>query len=202
LKADVDQLLAQNPQLGEAFARASAERDQETAEVLRDEDRAQAISFVVKKGLAQARQVLVIDQEKCLECDLCVESCRAVHGHSRLIRRGSRLGRILVPTSCFHCENPECLLCPFGGIVRDKTGEIHHTEACNGCGGCARRCPYGNILIVRETDAEGNESQKVVKCDLCADFARVACVYNCPVGAARLLAPQELIEQFQSELKR
>lgn len=201
-QADVEQLLAQNPQIAEAFQRAIRERDQETAEVLKDESRAQAISFVVQKGLAQARQVLVIDQEKCLECDLCVESCRAVHGHSRLLRRGSRLGRLLVPTSCFHCENPECLLCPFGGIVRDKSGEIHHTEACNGCGGCARRCPYGNILIVRETDAEGNEVQKVVKCDLCVDFAQVACVYNCPVGAARLLEPQELIAAYQEEHKR
>jgi CRP-like cAMP-binding protein/Fe-S-cluster-containing hydrogenase component 2 len=201
-KADVEHLLAQNPQIAEEFERAMVERDRDTADVLKDESRARAISFVVKKGLAQAREVLVIDQEKCLECDLCVDSCRAVHGHSRLIRRGSRLGRILVPTSCFHCQNPECLLCPFGGIVRDKHGEIHHTEACNGCGGCARRCPYGNILIVREADASGTETQKVVKCDMCVDFAQVACVYNCPAGAAHLLAPEELIERFRAEADR
>ena len=199
LKADVDHILARNPGLVEQFEQEMVERAKETEEVLQDEKRARAISFVVKKGLAQARQVLVIDQEKCLECDLCVESCRAVHGHSRLLRRGSRLGKILVPTSCFHCQNPECLLCPFGGIVRDKLGEIHHTEACNGCGGCARRCPYGNILIVHETDAEGKAQQRVVKCDMCTDFRKVACVYNCPVGAAHLLSPEELITQFQEE---
>jgi CRP-like cAMP-binding protein/Fe-S-cluster-containing hydrogenase component 2 len=197
LKADVGHILAKNPRIAEEFERAVSDRAKETQEVLHDESKARAISFVVKQGLAQAREVLVIDQTRCLECDLCVESCRAVHGHSRLIRRGSRLGRILVPTSCFHCENPECLLCPFGGIVRDKQGEIHHTEACNGCGGCARRCPYGNILIVKDTDASGQEKQRVVKCDMCVDFPRVACVYNCPVAAAHLLRPEEIISQHQ-----
>ena len=196
-KADVEHILAKNPQILEEFERAVSEHAKETDEVLHDESKARAISFVVKKGLAQAREVLVIDQTRCLECDLCVESCRAVHGHSRIIRRGSRLGRILVPTSCFHCENPECLLCPFGGIVRDKQGEIHHTEACNGCGGCARRCPYGNILIIQETDAAGEPKQRVVKCDMCVDFPRVACVYNCPVAAAHLLRPEEIIAQYQ-----
>ena len=198
-KADVEHILAKNPQILEEFEREVSARAKETQEVLHDASKARAISFVVRKGLAQAREVLVIDQGRCLECDLCVESCRAVHGHSRLIRRGSRLGRILVPTSCFHCENPECLLCPFGGIVRDKHGEIHHTEACNGCGGCARRCPYGNILIVQETDAAGQEKQRVVKCDMCVDFPQVACVYNCPVAAAHLLRPEEIIAQFHEE---
>jgi Fe-S-cluster-containing hydrogenase component 2 len=70
-------------------------------------------------------------------------------------------------------------------------------EACNGCGGCARRCPYGNILIIKETDASGQEKQRVVKCDMCVDFPRVACVYNCPVAAAHVLRPEEIIAQHK-----
>jgi cGMP-dependent protein kinase 2 len=217
-KREFGQILSLHPEVEQLIQATMEAREKETKEISRDERKARAMSFVVSKGLAQAREILVVDLEKCINCDCCVDACQAFRGHTRIERRGSRLGRFLVPTSCFHCENPECLLCPVGGIVRDKDGEIHHTEFCNGCGGCARRCPYGNILVIKVEEGEpGNwlkkilarrpkqeqpekkKRQLVVKCDMCGDYARMACVYNCPTGAMRVLKPEDLIEAYDKE---
>jgi CRP-like cAMP-binding protein len=213
-KVEFQRILALHPEVQTQLERTIAQRKEQDKEMAQDARLSTAMSFVVKKGLAQAREILVIDLEKCIGCENCVIACAAVRGHPRIERRGSRLGHFLVPTSCFHCENPECLLCPVGGIVRDKNGEIHHTEFCNGCGGCARRCPYGNILMVTaETPAarsfwkrwrkvpEGtgpSARQIVVKCDMCSDYDHMACVHNCPTGAMQVLTPEDLIRSYDS----
>lgn len=210
-KADFQEIMEQYPEVGEQARQTVADREKKSEEVKKDPRLARAIKFVVQKGLAQAREILVVDLDKCVGCDNCVKACEAVRGHARMERRGSRLGKFLVPTSCFHCENPECLLCPVGGIVRDKDGEIHFTEFCTGCGGCARRCPYGNILIIgpeeekpgplsrlfrKETEEETGKKRQVVKCDMCADYRHMACVYNCPTGAMKVMTPEELIKAY------
>lgn len=210
-KEEFQDILNMYPEVADEIKKTITSRDKKAKKISTDERLAKAMSFVVKKGLAQAREILVVDLEKCVGCDNCVEACDAVRGHPRIERRGSRLGRFLVPTSCFHCENPECLLCPVGGIVRDKNGEIHHTELCNGCGGCARRCPYGNILIVKLDQEDGTgkwgrlktkrnkkkkAKQAVVKCDMCTDYRNMACVYNCPTGAMQVLTPEDLIDAY------
>ncbi len=210
-KEDFQELMDQYPEVGEQARRTVQEREKSSEEVKKDPRLARAIKFVVQKGLAQAREILVIDLDKCVGCDNCVRACEAVRGHARIERRGSRLGKLLVPTSCFHCENPQCLLCPRGGIVRDKDGEIHFTEFCTGCGGCAERCPYGNILIIEpeaekpgllkrlfhvETETESGMKRQVVKCDMCADYRHMACVYNCPTGAMTVITPEELIKAY------
>ena len=209
-KKDFQEILSLYPEVATEVSTSMEKRDEKADEIEHDERLAKAMSFVVKKGLAQAREILVVDLEKCIGCDNCVDACEATRGHPRIERRGSRLGKFLVPTSCFHCENPECLLCPVGGIIRDKNGEIHHTEFCNGCGGCAKRCPYGNILVVRPEEDEGirkilrrgkqpasGKKQIVVKCDMCGDYPYMACVYNCPTGAMKVIKPEDLIESYE-----
>ena len=78
---------------------------------------ARKMKFAVETGLVQAGKVLVIDLDTCVRCNSCVEACSATHeGYPRIERTGQRLGRLLFPTSCMHCANPECMLCPHGGI--------------------------------------------------------------------------------------
>lgn len=97
----------------------------------------------------QGRELLVIDQRRCVDCDNCVDACGRRHGRSRLVRSGPMLdGDLLLPSACRHCEDPVCLLCSVGGIVRLSDGQIQIVEdACIGCGACAHRCPYDNIRM-------------------------------------------------------
>jgi len=215
--ADFQKILEDYPEVKERIEKVIARRKEETEEVEGDEELARKMKFAVDTGLVQAAKILVIDLDTCVRCNSCVEACAATHdGYPRIERTGQKLGRLLLPTTCLHCSNPECMLCPHGGIYRDKDGEIHHTVQCIHCGGCARRCPYGNILIIKthekkrgflnrsKPEKEKSKSatgkydafagQRVVKCDMCAGKPFVACVYNCPVGACRVITPEEFME--------
>jgi Fe-S-cluster-containing hydrogenase component 2/CRP-like cAMP-binding protein len=168
----------------------------------------------VEKGLAQGRELLVIDQTRCTHCNGCVDACGRRHGQSRLELRGLQVDQFLFPTACRHCDDPVCLLCSVSGIVRKPSGEIAIVEDhCIGCGACAERCPYGNIRMhpaepqkkgifrrlvdyLRGPD-DGHAAsvddpkvpRKAVKCDLCAAYEDYACVTACPVGAAARVDP-------------
>ncbi len=165
---------------------------------------------LVEQGLAAGREILVVDQQLCVGCGNCIDSCERRHGYSRLQLRGIQVDHYLFPTACRHCDDPACLLCSVGGIARLPSGEIKIIEDnCIGCGACAERCPYGNIsmhpvqkpgrgLLFGLLDLLKGSSlrqqalaeldpklQKVaVKCDLCAGYADYACVTGCPVAAA------------------
>jgi pSer/pThr/pTyr-binding forkhead associated (FHA) protein/NADPH-dependent 2,4-dienoyl-CoA reductase/sulfur reductase-like enzyme/Fe-S-cluster-containing hydrogenase component 2 len=161
----------------------------------------------------QATALMVIDTAVCVDCDNCVSACARRHGHSRLDRAGIQVDRYLVPASCYHCNDPVCLLCAVDGIVREPSGEIRIVEeSCIGCGACAERCPYGNITMVsRETPGllarllpatlvhrlglapkvESEGQRLAVKCDLCVGYDDgPACVRSCPVGAAMRVDPR------------
>jgi NADPH-dependent 2,4-dienoyl-CoA reductase/sulfur reductase-like enzyme/pSer/pThr/pTyr-binding forkhead associated (FHA) protein/Fe-S-cluster-containing dehydrogenase component/CRP-like cAMP-binding protein len=166
-----------------------------------------------ERGALQGRGVLVIDTRLCVDCDNCVSACARRYGTSRLDRGGSSMqaGPFQIPASCFHCDDPVCLLCAVDGIVREPSGEIRIVEdACIGCGACAERCPYDNIRMVPRREPEKPllhrvlpssllrafgwleelerlpDSERVAtKCDLCVGRdAKPACVRACPVGAA------------------
>ena len=65
--------------------------------------------------------------------------------------------------------------CPTGAITRESDSLIvtindhdHPTRACIGCGNCAERCPWGNIIMVPfGTRADGKLEEEATKCDLC-----------------------------------
>lgn len=174
--------------------------------------------------ILHANRLLVINTATCVDCDNCVSACERRHGHARLDRRGSgrQIGQFQIPASCFHCEDPVCLLCNVDGIVRLPTGEIQIKEDnCIGCRGCAERCPYDNIQMVpknnndsvlskwlpkslaeligiKQQDPDELPQSELVasKCDLCAGKdGNPACVRSCPTGAAQRVDP---IEHFLS----
>jgi Fe-S-cluster-containing hydrogenase component 2 len=106
------------------------------------------LQALVGGGVVEGTEVLVIDLDKCVQCNKCEEACERRHGHSRMNRTGMVVGNISIATACRHCQDPVCLLCSRAGIARLPSGEVYITESCIGCGICAERCPYDNISIV------------------------------------------------------
>jgi Fe-S-cluster-containing dehydrogenase component/CRP-like cAMP-binding protein len=165
--------------------------------------------------MQMARSMLVIDQDTCVRCGHCAWTCAALHGQSRLVRRGDKvvtrlpvLGEaprsLLLPNSCQHCKNPACMIdCPTGAIGRDPHGEVFvRAELCTGCGNCAKACPWDNIRIQpRDASQAGGvgvaarrgglrlSPEVAVKCDLCRDHDGPGCVQTCPTGAILRLDP-------------
>jgi CRP-like cAMP-binding protein/Fe-S-cluster-containing hydrogenase component 2 len=176
---------------------------------------------LVEEGIAEGREVLVIDQNLCTGCNNCIDACERRHGTSRLQLRGLQVEHYMFPAACRHCADPACLLCSVNGIVRLPSGEIQIVEDnCIGCGACAERCPYGNINMhavkqkkrgfwpgMLEFLARGSSREDAlealdpkvqrvaVKCDLCAGHADYACVTACPVGANFRVDPTRLVQK-------
>jgi CRP-like cAMP-binding protein/Fe-S-cluster-containing hydrogenase component 2 len=180
---------------------------------------AMSAEVLVEKGLASGNEVLVVDQNRCVNCQNCVDACGRRHTYSRLDLRGLQVDNFLFPTACRHCEDPVCLLCSVNGIVRLPSGEITIVEDnCIGCGACAERCPYGNIrmhavnapkasFLLRLLGVLGLHARRealdelkpgaqrlAVKCDLCAGYPDYACVTACPVGAMFRIDPMKSLE--------
>ncbi len=108
------------------------------------------ISFLLKQGVGEATDVLLIDESLCVRCDHCEKACASTHGgFSRLDREaGPTFANLHVPTSCRHCEHPHCMKdCPPDAIHRSPNGEVYISDACIGCGNCEKNCPYDVIQM-------------------------------------------------------
>ena len=119
------------------------------------------ISFLLKQGVGEATDVLLIDESLCIRCDNCEKACADTHGGtSRLDREaGPTFANLHVPTSCRHCEHPHCMKdCPPDAIHRSAGGEVFISDACIGCGNCEKNCPYGVIQMAPLTPDKGIRS--------------------------------------------
>ena len=147
-RADFLDLCRRFPQVEESARRAIERRREQERNVTPE------ISELLERsgqlGVIQADALLVMDLDLCINCDNCVKACEALHGRSRLIRNGIKLGHYLVPSACRHCDDPKCMnSCPTGAIKRRPEGEIYFQyEMCIGCGNCAIACPYDNIAMI------------------------------------------------------
>jgi CRP-like cAMP-binding protein/thioredoxin reductase len=179
-------------------------------------------AYLMRQGIGEATDVLLIDESLCIRCNNCEKACADVHdGTSRLDREaGPTYARIHVPTSCRHCEHPHCMKdCPPDAIKRALNGEVYIRDTCIGCGNCERNCPYGVIQMASvnahrerprlwqwllwgigdepgvETKAHDDAApKKAVKCDMCRDLAHgPACVSSCPTGAALRVSPERFL---------
>jgi len=161
-------------------------------------DEQNLIEFVVAGRFINGRAAMLIDLDRCTQCDDCVRACAATHDNNpRFIRHGPESTGVMVASACMHCVDPVCMIgCPTGAIQRDVSagGEIIiNPDTCIGCGICAQSCPYGTIQMVLLRDEEGQPVlteetgapiRRATKCDLCVDQpGGPACVNACPHDA-------------------
>jgi Fe-S-cluster-containing hydrogenase component 2/CRP-like cAMP-binding protein len=148
------------------------------------------LQFAIDSGLIHGESVLLLDLETCTRCDECVRACADAHdGTPRFAREGIKFQNFSVPTACYQCTDPVCMIgCPTGAITRPLgTLEVAiDPSLCIGCGNCVRRCPWGNISTVPyDSPQVGERINLAVKCDLCLGRPEgPACVQMCPQGSA------------------
>jgi CRP-like cAMP-binding protein/Fe-S-cluster-containing hydrogenase component 2 len=157
------------------------------------------VQMAMETGLIHGESVLLIDLSTCTRCDECVRGCADAHGgEPRFIREGEKYRRWLIPTACYQCTDPVCMIdCPTGAITR-QVGTLEVTidePTCIGCSNCANRCPWGNITMVEKDEKrpDGKPIEIATKCDLCLTRPEgPACVQMCPHGSAVRISFKDL----------
>jgi CRP-like cAMP-binding protein/Fe-S-cluster-containing hydrogenase component 2/thioredoxin reductase len=216
-------VISRHPALREELETQFLSRLKANAAMEIQADSGNVTTYLMKQGIGEATDVLLIDESLCIRCNNCEKACADVHeGTSRLDREaGPTYAQIHVPTSCRHCEHPHCMKdCPPDAINRAPNGEVYIRDTCIGCGNCERNCPYGVIQMApldpgRERpnlwqwllwglgDEPGKETKvydksmvkKAVKCDMCKDVTGgAACVRACPTGAALRVSPEKFLD--------
>jgi len=215
-KQDVLDLFRQYPEARLHLDRIADQRRVHNAVVDWSDGSGSLLEFMMREGLTDAENVLLIDSDLCIGCDNCETACAATHGgYSRLDRKGGKsFASIQIPVSCRHCENPLCMLdCPPDALMRQANGEVVIRETCIGCGNCVSNCPYGVIKLVYDKVPTGwslwsllgfgtkeKGPAKAAKCDVCHELAGgPACVRACPTGAAMRVNPTRLVQIASSK---
>ena len=220
-------LLARDPALRVRVAEEAEKRAKDRDIMHRNAAAGDLITFLVREGMGEGTDVLLIDESLCVRCDNCEKACAETHhGISRLNREaGPTFAMVHVPTSCRHCEDPHCMTdCPPDAIHRAANGEVFINDQCIGCGNCKNNCPYGVIqmaalpeekpgllswLFFGRGSGPGEDksdagmkhrkgSPHAVKCDMCKGLAGPACVRACPTGAAIRVNPAQFIEVMRT----
>ena len=222
-RAGFNALLEDNPDIRGRLERDLTRLLQENNALLTHPAQASAIGFLLKSGVGEATNALVIDSTLCIGCDNCERACEDTHGGvSRLHRHGGGThAGFHVPLACRHCETPHCMKdCPPDAIRRTESGAVYIQDNCIGCGNCESNCPYGAIELVapkhverprwfglplprwglRDRSENANSEaehgpKRAVKCDACHDLpGGPACVRSCPTGAAIRLSAAALLD--------
>jgi electron transport protein HydN len=170
--------------------------------------------FMLESGMVHAEAPPVIDLTRCIRCHACENACMKRHGEKRLdIDATFKLDVFSFPVACHKCEVPTCIQkCAKAAMTRGLDGEVVvDTEACVGCGACAKGCPFDAIKLI-PADGTGDEYSDArsapgagspdgvagkagktpviaSKCDRCHDYCDQACVRECPTGALSRILP-------------
>jgi CRP-like cAMP-binding protein/Fe-S-cluster-containing hydrogenase component 2 len=199
LTRDVFQeVVAANPTMQQLLWDATVARLKERGTVAREPLSSRYLQMAMDTGLIHGESVLLIDLKTCTRCDDCVRGCADTHGGvPRFIREGSKFRSWSVPTACYQCTDPVCMIgCPTGAITR-PLGTLEVTinkDTCIGCANCVKRCPWGNIIEVPfRSPTLNRDIDLATKCDLCLGRpAGPACVQMCPHGSAVRISFKDL----------
>jgi tetrathionate reductase subunit B len=135
---------------------------------------------------------MVIRQDRCIDCERCMEACVATNHvpsygwRTKILARevpdAVGQNREFIPILCNQCNNPPCVrTCPTTATYKDKkTGiVVMDVKKCIGCKSCMMACPY-DMRYYNE------ERQAIDKCDFCFESRlkkgekTTACAEACP----------------------
>lgn len=192
------EVVAANPTMQQQLWDATVARLKERGSVARAPLTSRYLQMAMDTGLIHGESVLLIDLKTCTRCDDCVRGCADTHGGvPRFVREGSKFRSWSVPTACYQCTDPVCMIgCPTGAITR-PLGTLEVTiskDTCIGCGVCVKGCPWQNIVPVPfSSPTVGRDINLATKCDLCIGrSAGPACVQMCPHGSAVRISFKDL----------
>ncbi len=151
---------------------------------------------------------LIIDVEKCENCNNCFLSCKdehcgndwpgyscaqPLHGHRWMNIQRKERGRFpmidvaYLPSPCMHCDDPPCMRsAQHGAVVKRPDGIVLiDPEKAAGQRQLVKSCPYGAIFWNAEKDMPQ-------KCTLCAHllddgWRAPRCVQACPTWALSIV---------------
>lgn len=201
-------MMVQHPEVARHFGKDDMHRREAMADV--GGTVMQAAQAFLSAGV-EVESLLVINLDRCVRCGNCVRACHSRHTYTRLDRRGPIFRRrakiearkhehIMLPSSCRHCRDPECMIgCPTGAIQRFADGDVDINDNCIGCENCARKCPYGNITMrpLEEKERPSPEiTKRAIKCNLCRGYGYSNCVHECPRGAILRVDPLRYFEEL------
>jgi Fe-S-cluster-containing dehydrogenase component len=151
---------------------------------------------------------MVIDVEKCEDCNNCFLSCKdehvdnhfpgysepqPLHGHRWMnIMRKERgqfpiIDVAYLPMPCMHCENAPCInAARDGAVYKRKDGiVIIDAEKARGQEDIVKACPYGSVWWNKEREIP----QKCTFCGHLLDegWRQTRCAQACPTGALRVV---------------
>jgi len=151
------------------------------------------------------------DLRRCVGCKTCELACRVEHSNDKslelaIYQTPKPKKRVRIDKSdkgpfairCQHCEDAPCVpACMSGAMYKDKkTGQAKHDkDKCVGCWMCVMVCPFGAIVM-------DIEDKNAVKCDMCPDRERPACVETCPVKALFIGEEKDfkkMLEEFSAK---
>ncbi len=111
---------------------------------------------------------LHIMKSACVGCGAC--ACEKADGAEEM--------KALLRCDPDHCSLECVTACPKNAVVLSNGFPVILAEECDGCGACARACPFQAVLI---------KGRKAVKCDLCYSRGFPACVSSCPYSAIEMV---------------
>ena len=120
------------------------------------------------------KRLAVIDNERCVGCQLCMFACTRRFGVGGLgkstihVRSAGGVERGFVVVVCKACIEPPCAkVCPTDALILREGGGVRLNKTkCIGCQNCVTACPVSAVFW----DEEINKPAICVYCGICEKY--------------------------------